>query len=187
MTIASYSDFAAKQARKLDCTHPRGSLYQTGCCDAPDHEPVRTRCADCGQYTTAPESNFKQSSVRKNAHDMGDGVTISHCPMCGSGQVIAGSDGSTECQYCHTSFTVRLQPMYPAFPQTVNGVPVQIPGMAPQAPGGPMDGMPPQGDPNDPDAPQGPDDDGQDAEQDQQGPPQQFTSSLRAAILREGE
>lgn len=63
------------------------------------------------------------------AHDSGDGETIYHCPFCGSGQVIARSDRTIECEFCHTSFTVQVQPEYSAFPQTMDGQPVQVPGM----------------------------------------------------------
>lgn len=77
-----------------------------------------------------------KTSVRKQAHDSGDGATIFHCPFCGSGQVIARSDRSTECEYCHTCFTVQVQPQFPAFPQTINGMPMQVPGMPGQV-GGP--------------------------------------------------
>lgn len=63
------------------------------------------------------------------AHDSGDGQTIYHCPFCGSGQVIARSDRTIECEFCHTSFTVQVQPEYSAFPQTMDGQPVQVPGM----------------------------------------------------------
>lgn len=85
----------------------------------------------------------------REAHQSGDGVQIMHCPMCGSGQVIGRSDGNTECQFCNQSFLVRVQPMYSAFPQSVDGMPMQIPGMPPPAPapgmGGGM-GMPPGAD-----------------------------------------
>lgn len=82
------------------------------------------------------------------AHDSGDGQTIYHCPFCGSGQVIARSDGTIECEFCHTMFTVQVQPEYNAFPQTINGQPVQVPGMPGQIddPTDPMAGA----DPNDP-------------------------------------
>lgn len=82
------------------------------------------------------------------AHDSGDGETIYHCPFCGSGQIIARSDGTIDCEFCHTMFTVQVQPEYPAFPQTINGQPVQVPGMpgqidspvgAPADPNAPMD------------------------------------------------
>lgn len=65
------------------------------------------------------------------AHDSGDGQTIYHCPFCGSGQVIARSDRTIECEFCHTSFTVQVQPEYSAFPQTdpQTGLPIQVPGM----------------------------------------------------------
>lgn len=63
------------------------------------------------------------------AHDSGDGETIFHCPFCGSGQVIARNDGSVDCSFCQTAFTVQVQPQMPAFPQTIDGMPVQVPGM----------------------------------------------------------
>ncbi len=83
--------------------------------------------------------NGSKTATRKVAHDSGDGETIYHCPFCGSGQVIARSDRTIECQFCHTCFTVQVQPEYSAFPQTVNGVPVQVPGMPGQV------GMDPSG------------------------------------------
>ncbi|PPS89442.1 hypothetical protein [Streptomyces sp. MH60] len=82
------------------------------------------------------------------AHQSGDGVTIAHCPFCGSGQVIGRSDGNTECSFCNQAFLVRVQPMFSAFPQSVDGMPVQIPGMPPPT----APGLPPGGDPNDPNA-----------------------------------
>lgn len=89
-----------------------------------------------------------------------DNVHTGNCPFDGSGQVIARSDGSAECEFCHTAFTVQVQPMYSGFPQTINGMPVQIPGMPGQidAPGTPATGggsMPPGLDDSD-----GGDDDG---------------------------
>lgn len=85
------------------------------------------------------------------AHQSGDGITIAHCPFCGSGQVIGRSDGNVECQFCNQAFLVRVQPMFSAFPQMVNGVPLQIPGMPPPAdpgmpPGADPDAMPPGAD-----------------------------------------
>lgn len=70
--------------------------------------------------------------IVRMAHDSGDPEVIFHCPSCGSGQVTARSDGSVECAFCGMCFTVQVQPQYPAFPQTVNGMPVQVPGMGPQ-------------------------------------------------------
>ncbi|MCX4799584.1 hypothetical protein OG497_37655 [Streptomyces sp. NBC_01242] len=83
------------------------------------------------------------------AHQSGDGITIVHCPFCGSGQVLGRSDGNTECQFCNQAFMVRVQPMFSAFPQSINGMPVDIPGMPP--------GMPPPGDPMTAGAPPGAD------------------------------
>ncbi len=62
-------------------------------------------------------------------HDSGDGETIYHCPFCGGGQVVAGSDGTVECGFCNTHFTVQVQPERAQMPQTVNGQPVDMPGM----------------------------------------------------------
>ncbi|MFF7198337.1 hypothetical protein ACFZAM_32095 [Streptomyces sp. NPDC008079] len=75
------------------------------------------------------------------AHESGDGISIAHCPFCGSGQVVGRSDGNAECQFCNQAFLVRVQPMYSAFPQSVDGMPVQIPGMPPPAPAGMDPGM----------------------------------------------
>ena len=145
-------------------------------------------------------------AMKKHAHDSGDGETIYHCPFCGSGQVIARSDRTIECEFCHTCFTVQVQPEFSAFPQTINGMPVQVPGMPGQSGVDPMGGadpmgggMNPDGTPMDPMAdpmgggefpPEG--EDGGDPmeqeseEEDNEGPPKKgkdegnpFTSSLR--------
>ena len=72
---------------------------------------------------------WRKPSIVRVAHDSGDGETIFHCPFCGSGQVLARSDGTVDCEFCHTAFTVQVQPEMPAFPQTVNGMPIDVPGM----------------------------------------------------------
>jgi hypothetical protein len=88
------------------------------------------------------------ASLQRLAHDSGDGATVLHCPFCGGGQVVGRSDGTIECEFDGTAFTVQVQPLYSGFPQTVNGAPFPIPGMPgqiggpPMAPG-PMDAMPP--------------------------------------------
>lgn len=66
---------------------------------------------------------------KKVAHDSGDGERIFHCPFCGGGQVLGRSDGTTICDFCHTAFTVQVQPERPSMPQTINGQPVDVPGM----------------------------------------------------------
>lgn len=65
----------------------------------------------------------------KIAHDMSsrDPLVVRHCPFCGSGQVIARNDGSVECDFCQSVFTVRVEPFYPGWPQTVDGTPQDIP------------------------------------------------------------
>lgn len=64
-----------------------------------------------------------------------DNLLTGNCPFCGSGRVIARSDGTIECGFDKACFTVQVQPRFPAFPQTINGVPMQVPGMGPQWPG----------------------------------------------------
>lgn len=63
------------------------------------------------------------------AHVSGNSIDVLHCPFCGSGTVIARSDGTIECGYCMTVFTVQVQPAYPGFPQSVDGQPYTWPGM----------------------------------------------------------
>ena len=60
-------------------------------------------------------------------------INTENCPFCGGGQVWARSDGTTECDFCESAFTVQVQPMRSAMPQTVNGQPVEIPGMPGEA------------------------------------------------------
>lgn len=122
---------------------------------------VAVSCSDCGIFASHPkelqhhevEAAHEQAKAGMDrtanfkvfAHDSGDGETIYHCPFCGSGQVIARSDRTIECEFCHTCFTVQVQPQYSAFPQTIDGMPVQVPGMPgqigadPAGAGGPMD------------------------------------------------
>ena len=127
----------------------------------PNERGFERNCPDCVERSEqdrpySPRSDMASWTLkdalgtRKVAHDSGDGETIYHCPFCGSGQVLARSDRTIECEFCHTCFTVQVQPQYSAFPQTVNGQPVQVPGMPgqtgvdPSGAGGPV---PPGGDP----------------------------------------
>jgi hypothetical protein len=61
------------------------------------------------------------------AHDPGDPLITSHCPFCGSGQVVGRSDGTIECDFCGQNYIVRVQPAFPGAPQ------------APMGPGAPSD------------------------------------------------
>lgn len=108
-------------------------------------EPVEKIAAafDAGEKHLTERPSPRRDAMRartaatiKEAHDSGDQVNIYHCPFCGSGQVIGRSDRTVECTFCQAVFTVQVQPMYSAFPQTIDGQPVQEPGM----PG--MDGQP---------------------------------------------
>jgi hypothetical protein len=156
--------------------------------------PHPQRDLDFPQDRYSASSGEKKTAVRKQAHDSGDGATIFHCPFCGSGQVIARSDRTTECEFCHTCFTVQVQPQFPAFPQTIDGMPMQVPGMPGQVGGPPAvpdpaaGGMPGEdpmggGDPADAEGDFPPDDD--EAAADDSGeddsPPWAKNSMLRTA------
>lgn len=131
------------------------SKYKTGVRYA-----VRHRQGALDLRRTSPEQGLRhfvasdQPHIIRLAHDSGDSITVFHCPFCGSGQVIARSDGSIECEFCHSSFTVQVQPEFSAFPQTIGGVPVDVPGMGPdQQPMAGPEGEQDMGvDPNDPNA-----------------------------------
>ena len=70
---------------------------------------------------------FRTARTRRRAHDMSavEPMRVFHCPMCGSGSVTARSDGTIECGYCTTVFTVNVQPNTPGMPQTVGDQPFQ--------------------------------------------------------------
>jgi hypothetical protein len=55
------------------------------------------------------------------AHDPGDPLITSHCPFCGSGQVVGRSDGTIMCDFCGQNYIVRVQPAFPGMPQMPNG------------------------------------------------------------------
>jgi len=69
-----------------------------------------------------------------------DGSTVAHCPFCGSGSVVARSDGSVECGYCQSTFSVQVQPDHPFMPQTDPATGEPMPGATPmddEQPGNP--------------------------------------------------
>ena len=57
-----------------------------------------------------------QALLRKVAHDPGDAQITSHCPFCGSGQIVGRSDGNIECEFCGMAYLVRVQPMFTGMP-----------------------------------------------------------------------
>lgn len=71
----------------------------------------------------------KTSGLSVVAHDSGDNAIINHCPFCGSGGVVGRSDGTASCEFCHSAFTVQVQPAHPFMPQTVDGQPMNPPDM----------------------------------------------------------
>ncbi len=77
----------------------------------------------------AMRSIIRLDSKRRVAHDSGDNAIINHCAFCGSGAVTGGSDGSVDCGYCHSVFTVQVQPAHPNMPQTIDGTAMPPPGM----------------------------------------------------------
>lgn len=87
------------------------------------------------------QDRIRHHAMQYLAHDSGDGQTVYHCPFCGGGNVIGRSDGTIECGFCNTHFTVQVQPEFAGMPQTIDGQPYDVPGM----PGGvdPMTGQPP--------------------------------------------
>lgn len=60
------------------------------------------------------------------AHQMADKSAIAHCPFCGSGDLVARSDGTTECIFCNRFFTIREEPEYNSVPGVPGNV-TQIP------------------------------------------------------------
>lgn len=71
----------------------------------------------------------RTAGLRIVAHDSGDNAIINHCPFCGSGGVVAKGEGTVSCEFCHSNFTVQVQPAHPFMPQTVDGQPVPPAGM----------------------------------------------------------
>lgn len=69
------------------------------------------------------------SPIKIVAHVSGNQIDILHCPFCGSGAVIGRSDGTVECGFCTSVFTVQTQPQYNGMPQSVDGQPYEWPGM----------------------------------------------------------
>jgi hypothetical protein len=62
-----------------------------------------------------------QGLAPRIAHDPGDPLITSHCPFCGSGQVVGRSDGTIGCDFCGQNYIVRVQPAFPGMPQMPNG------------------------------------------------------------------
>lgn len=123
-------------------------LLCEGCAHGREGRPLTGKLIPAVETPTMAGAPFIRvgGALIKVAHQSGDGVTIYHCPFCGSGQVIAGGDGTVSCDFCSTTFIVQVQPEKSSMPQTINGTPFQIPGMppvgqeTPAAPGAPAPG-----------------------------------------------
>jgi len=69
-----------------------------------------------------PTSTRPRGGVgQRTAHDPGDPLVTSHCPFCGSGQVLGRSDGTIGCDFCGQNYIVRVQPAFPGMPQMPMG------------------------------------------------------------------
>lgn len=190
---AATADFTELDRQHADSKHPDHFYdgYVEGLSTGLDHPArvaVRHGWTGPGNYKLARQLAGDMPNLVRLGHDSGDAETVFHCPFCGSGQVIARNDGTIECEFCQAAFTVQVQPQYPAFPQTINGMPVNVPGMGPQWPGQEDDGsaagqpvdqmggaMPPGvGDPDqdqgNSDAPGGDEDDSEDDGKDDDNP-----------------
>jgi len=71
---------------------------------------------------------IRSTGLKKTAHGGGDDPTVRHCPFCGSGQVVARSDGSVGCQFCNNFFEVSMQPQFSNMPQTDPATGLPLPG-----------------------------------------------------------
>lgn len=130
--VASTSRTARSTCSWKDCTNPvdwhvegpSSGDWGTSVCD--EHKAA---AVERWSTTRAPARVQRVGSVHHHAHDSGDNAIINHCPFCGSGAVTGGSDGTVDCGYCHTVFTVQVQPAHPNMPQTIDGSPQPPPGM----------------------------------------------------------
>lgn len=100
------------------------------------------------RWRLAPADSFvREGKIVRVAHDPGDPQITSHCPFCGSGQIVGRSDGTIGCDFCGMNYIVRVQPAFPGMPQApgMGGAPTDVgpemmdPGMEGEV--GP-DGMP---------------------------------------------
>lgn len=66
-------------------------------------------------------TRWPRAAMRRVAHDPGDPLITSHCPFCGSGQVVGRSDGTIGCGFCGQNYIVRVQPAFPGMPQMPSG------------------------------------------------------------------
>lgn len=66
------------------------------------------------------------ASMMREAHYSTDPTRVNHCVFCGSGALVARSDGGVDCNLCQRSFTVMEQPMYSNMPSTEQGAGINV-------------------------------------------------------------
>lgn len=145
--------------RSMDRYVPRKQVDGKMLCPACVESPRGGLVSAQPRAASRMEQGMSNAPIGKTAHDSGDQFRVFHCPFCGSGQLTARSDGGAECEFCGAVFTVRVQPAYPAMPQTQDGMPVNVPGIPDAAPaegvqqgGAPMGATLEDGEPMDPEA-----------------------------------
>lgn len=106
---------------------------------------IHTELHDPRNSDTLAPARHRHAALRRTAHESEDDSLIMHCPWDGSGQVIGSSDGSISCGFCARTFTVRLQPAYPAAPITdpATGEPLESNDPSLSAPAPPLPDAPP--------------------------------------------
>lgn len=92
--------------------------YQEGWDEVPERIAVLTN----------PQDTLDGTYFVRVAHVSGNTIDAIHCPFCGSGSVVARSDGSIECGFCTAAYTVQVAPQFSAFPMTADGMPYPWPG-----------------------------------------------------------
>ena len=121
--------------------------------DEPDYDPDTLGWDGVKKKKIQNEDHYSSLNVEAHGFDADD--TVKHCPMCGSGDVWGGSDGTIECNFCSTHFTVTVEPEFSTMPQTTPDGQSQYgldggiqPEGDPSDSGGMLD--PSEGDPSDP-------------------------------------
>lgn len=81
------------------------------------------------RWRLAAADQFRRAGkIVRVAHDPGDPQITSHCPFCGSGQIVGRSDGTIGCDFCGMNYIVRVQPAFPGMPQApgMGGAPTDV-------------------------------------------------------------
>jgi len=126
-----HADFGELDRGYLDSPHPEHFFkgYQHGWSTAmPEHQASIAVHHGWATREGAAYGPLNMPKIVRVGHVSGNSIDVLHCPFCGSGAVIARSDGTIECNFCTSVFTVQVQPQFAAFPQTTQGQPYPWPG-----------------------------------------------------------